>query len=94
MVAIIASIMAAKLREKVAGHLDSAKSSRDLNSKLQSLQHLKNIFSDDVDTDFLSEFLPSLLEFHSDSSSPVRKFVIEYVLANYFCFVQFLVNVM
>lgn len=73
------AIMAAKLREKVAGLLDSTKSSRDLNSKLQSLQHLKNIFSDDVDTDLLSEFLPALVEFHSDSSSPVRKFVIEMV---------------
>lgn len=78
----MAPIMSAKLREKVAGLLDSAKSSRNLNSKLQSLQNLKLIFSDDVDTDLLSEFLPALLDLHSDSSSPVRKFVIEYVLAN------------
>ncbi|KAL8093049.1 hypothetical protein AgCh_035073 [Apium graveolens] len=71
------AIMAAKLREKVAGLLDSAKSSRDLNSKLQSLHHLNLIFSDDVDTDLLSEFLPPLLDFHFDSSSPFRKFVID-----------------
>ncbi|XP_017247207.1 uncharacterized protein LOC108218671 isoform X2 [Daucus carota subsp. sativus] len=73
------AIMSAKLREKVAGFLAAAKSARSLNSKLQSLQHLKQIFSDDADTDLLSEFLPALLEFHSDSSSPVRKLVIEIV---------------
>ena len=71
------AIMSAKLREKVAGFLDAAKSARSLNSKLQSLQHLKQIFSDDADTDLLSEFLPALLEFYSDSLSPVRKLVIE-----------------
>lgn len=70
--------MAAISRQKFAGLLDSAKLAGDLSSKLQHLQQLKDELPD-ADYDLLSEFIAPILQFHTDSASPIRKLITEYV---------------
>lgn len=70
-------IMAARSREKLAGLIDSAKLAPDIPSKLEHLRRAKDELSQS-DPAFLSEFLPPLLDLHTDRFGPVRKFVIEY----------------
>ncbi|KAI7997805.1 Symplekin [Camellia lanceoleosa] len=67
-------IMATTSRENVARLMNSAKFAIDIPSKLEQLRQLKNDLSQ-ADSVLLSEFLPSLLDLHSDQFSPVRKFV-------------------
>ncbi|XP_058214534.1 uncharacterized protein LOC131326009 [Rhododendron vialii] len=71
-------IMAARSREKLAGLIDSAKLAPDIPSKLEQLRRAKDELSQS-DPAFLSEFLPPLLDLHTDRFGPVRKFVIEMV---------------
>ncbi|KAG5550558.1 hypothetical protein RHGRI_015500 [Rhododendron griersonianum] len=71
-------IMAARSREKLAGLIDSAKLAPDITSKLEQLRRAKDELSQS-DPAFLSEFLPPLLDLHTDRFGPVRKFVIEMV---------------
>ncbi|KAI8557021.1 hypothetical protein RHMOL_Rhmol05G0301600 [Rhododendron molle] len=71
-------IMAARSREKLAGLIDSAKLAPDIPSKLEHLRRAKDELSQS-DPAFLSEFLPPLLDLHTDRFGPVRKFVIEMV---------------
>ena len=70
-------ITAANSREKVASLISAVKFDKDIPSKLDHLRHLKDELSD-ADTVLVSEFLSPLLDLHTDSFSPVRKFIIEY----------------
>ncbi|KAL7169640.1 hypothetical protein ACSBR2_034642 [Camellia fascicularis] len=67
-------IMATTSRENVARLMNSAKFAIDIPSKLEQLRQLKDDLSQ-ADSVLLSEFLPSLLDLHSDQFSPVRKSV-------------------
>lgn len=70
-------MMAAISREKFAGLIDSAKFSTDVPSKLDNLRKLKEKFSRAEDPHLVTEFLPQLLDLHTDRCSPVRRFVAE-----------------
>ncbi|KAF7845362.1 symplekin isoform X1 [Senna tora] len=65
-------------REKFASLVNSAKLAMDIPSKLGYLRQLQLELPPE-DPVLLTEFLPCLLEFQSDSFSPVRKFVTEMV---------------
>ncbi|CAK9133852.1 unnamed protein product [Ilex paraguariensis] len=71
-------ITAANSREKVASLISAVKFDKDIPSKLDHLRQLKDELSD-ADTVLLSEFLSPLLDLHTDSFSPVRKFIIEII---------------
>ncbi|KVH94873.1 Armadillo-like helical [Cynara cardunculus var. scolymus] len=70
-------MMAAISREKFAGLIDSAKFSTDVPSKLEKLRKLKEEFSRAKDLHLVTEFLPQLLDLHTDRCSPVRRFIAE-----------------
>ncbi|KAJ1396171.1 Symplekin/Pta1, N-terminal [Sesbania bispinosa] len=70
--------MAVTSREKLASLVSSAKLAIDVPSKLESLRQLRLELPEE-DPVLLTEFLPSLFEFHSDRFSPVRKYVTEMV---------------
>lgn len=83
--------MAATSREKLAGFVSSAKLAIDIPSKLESLHQLRLELPQE-DPVLLTEFLPSLFDFHSDRFSPVRKFVTEYVSFHWHLFPLFFVS--
>ncbi|CAI9301502.1 unnamed protein product [Lactuca saligna] len=64
-------------REKFANLIDSAKFSTDVPSKLETLRRLKDKFSGAEDPHLVMEFLPQLLDLHTDRCSPVRRYVAE-----------------
>ncbi|KAL7585064.1 hypothetical protein Lser_V15G42716 [Lactuca serriola] len=64
-------------REKFANLIDSAKFSTDVPSKLETLRKLKEKFSGAEDPHLVMEFLPQLLDLHTDRCSPVRRYVAE-----------------
>lgn len=66
-------------REKFANLIDSAKFSTDVPSKLETLRKLKEKFSGAEDPHLVMEFLPQLLDLHTDRCSPVRRYVAECV---------------
>ncbi|XP_027335411.1 symplekin isoform X2 [Abrus precatorius] len=68
--------MAATSREKLASLVNSAKLAIDIPSKLESLRQLRHELPQE-DPVLLTEFLPSLFDFHSDRFGPVRKFITE-----------------
>jgi symplekin len=64
--------------EKVARLINSAKFAINVPSKLECLRQLKEELSE-ADPALLSEFIPLILQLHTDSCSPARKFVTEIV---------------
>lgn len=70
-------MMAAISREKFSGLIDSTKFSTDVPSKLENLRILKEKFSRAEEPHLVTEFLPQLLDLHTDRCSPVRRFVAE-----------------
>ncbi|XP_052176977.1 uncharacterized protein LOC127791181 isoform X2 [Diospyros lotus] len=70
-------IMAATSREKLAALLNSAKFATDVPSRLEKLSQLNPQLCQAGDPVLIAEFLPPLLDLHSDRSSPVRKLIAE-----------------
>lgn len=63
-------------REKVARLVNSAKFAVEIPSKLECLRLLKEeLFN--ADSVLLSDFIPSILDLHTDRCSPARKLVTE-----------------
>lgn len=74
---MVAIVDTATPRERLARSLNSATVAPDIPSKLDHLGQVKDDLLQD-DPVLLAEFLPQLLQRLSDSSGPVRKFIIKY----------------
>ncbi|KAK2980006.1 hypothetical protein RJ640_020032 [Escallonia rubra] len=71
--------MTAVSKGNLAGIINSAKFAVNTPSKLDHLRRLRDELSLAGDSALLPEFLPLVVDLHSDRSSPARKFVIEMI---------------
>ncbi|KAK3019013.1 hypothetical protein RJ639_003621 [Escallonia herrerae] len=72
-------MMTAVSKGNLAGIINSAKFAVNTPSKLDHLRRLRDELSLAGDSALLQEFLPLVVDLHSDRSSPARKFVIEMI---------------
>ncbi|KAK3018031.1 hypothetical protein RJ639_004521 [Escallonia herrerae] len=72
-------MMTAVSKGNLAGIINSAKFAVNTPSKLDHLRRLRDELSLAGDSASLPEFLPLVVDLHSDRSSPARKFVIEMI---------------